>query len=417
MEEKFVQKSVSLADVKSTGKLKVETLCELIEDHPYKAALYKVFEIEKIKNEIIAIDHIDTIFNRVNHFNKNYKRHGILGQTKDINVYEEMKDIDGAKEKVVIFHFEEYVVIDELKQDLKAVAKYDAKNTFLDDYVMTKYANNLFKIGQGDLARQNVQYFKDLASSSDNYNKHKSFRLVDVDGITYLRGITSINKYFEYGVDFTFVVAMLLFHENMKNNKGTEYEIKSAALNESKLELIVSEKYLKDAGSFGKVSTAAKVTTNDLGQGSLNFLNIINVGKVDKHGFYLFPKSSKIENPRLVISHTTKPENVFTALNGVGSLLNTSDKFIKELHDIKTIKSPDELRMKIQAKIDHPRSSFKGIKKLSDIFKTKIDNDISHLSKLLEMCNKAEELEIDYDLKDKLRYLISDIILYGSSKS
>ena len=47
-------------------------------------------------------------------------------------------------------------------------------------------------------------------------------------------------------------------------------------------------------------------------------------------------------------------------------------------------------------------SAFKDIKRFSDIFKTKIDNDISHLSKLLEICNKEEELEIDYDLKNKL---------------
>ena len=417
MEEKFIQKTVQLDKDTSTGKIKVEKLCELINGHPYKEQLYIAFELDKIKDEIIAIDYIDTVYNRVKHYSDNYRRHTILAQTKDIDVKQEEKVIDGKKEKQIIFYFDEYAVIDEIFNDLNAFAIYDSKNTYLDEYVMTKYANNLFKIGQADLARYNVEYFKDLANSHENYNKHKSYRLVEYKGTNYLRGITSVSKYFEYGVDFTFVVAMLLFHENMKNNKGTEYEIKSAALNESKLELIVSDKYLKDAGSFGKVSTAAKVTTNDLGQGSLNFLNIINVGKVDKHGFYLFPKASKIENPRLIISHTTKPENVFTALNGVGSLLNTSDKFIKELHDIKTIKSPDELRMKIQAKIDHPRSSFKSIKKLSDIFKTKIDNDISHLSKLLEMCNKAEELEIDYDLKDKLRYLISDIILYGSSKS
>ena len=29
------------------------------------------------------------------------------------------------------------------------------------------------------------------------------------------------------------------------------------------------------------------------------------------------------------------------------------------------------------------------------------------------MCNKAEELDIEYDLKDKLRFIISVIILYG----
>ena len=417
MEDKFVQKALVLNAENSTGKIKVEKLCELISDHPYRSELYKVFDIENIKNEIISIDNIDTLFDRVEYFNKNYKRHNILAQSKDVDVYQSEKVIDGKNEKLINFHFDEYVVIDELKKDLTTIAIYDSKNTFLDEFVMTKYANNLFKIGLADLAKQNVEYFKKLANSSDNYNKHKSYRLVENEGIKYLRGITSINKYFEYGVDFTFVVSMLIFHDNMKKNKGTEYKIKSASLHESKLEIIVAEKFLKNAGSFGKVSIAAKVTTNDLGQGSLNFVNIINVGQVDSQGFYLFPKSSKFENPKIIISHTTKPENVFTNLLGVNNILNTSDNFIKELHEVKAIKTPDELRMKIQAKIDHPRSAFKEIKKLSDIFKTKIDNDISHFSQLLEMCNKAEELDIDYDLKDKLRYLISDIILYGNSQS
>lgn len=417
MEEKFVQKALMFDPENSTGKIKVEKLCELISGHPYRLEIYKVFDLENVKDEIISIDNIDTLFKRVSYFNKNYKRHNILAQSKDVNIFQSEKVIDGKNEKSINFHFDEYVVIDELKNGMSAIAIYESKNTFLDEYVMTKYANNLFKIGLADLARQNVEYFKELANSSDNYNKHRSYRLVENEGVNYLRGITSINKYFEYGVDFTFVVSMLIFHNNMKKNKGTEYKIKSASLNESKLEIIVAEKFLKDAGSFGKVSIAAKVTTNDLGQGSLNFVNIINVGQIDKQGFYLFPKSSKFENPKLIISHTTKPENVFISLLGVNNILNTSDNFIKELYDVKSIKTPDELRMKIKAKIDHPRSAFTVIKKLSDIFKPKIENDINHFSQLLEMCNKAEELDIDYDLKDKLRYLISDIILYGTIQS
>lgn len=416
MEEKFIQKSVVLNHEESTGKLKVEKLWELMEDHPYKEKMYAEFEIEKIKNEVISIDYIDTVYKRVKYFGANYKRKLIRAEIKDINVFEEMLAIDGEKKKEIVFHFDEYVVIDEVKENLKTIAKYDSKNTYLDEYVMTKYANSLFKKGLSDLARQNIQYFKDLASSSDNYNKHRSYRLVENDGITYLRGITSIDKYYEYGVDFAFVASMLAFHSFMKKSQGVEYEIKSAHINESKLEIIVAEKFKKDAGEFGKVSTAIKVSTNDLGQGSLNFLNIIKVGKTDKNGFYLFPKQSRFENNRVIISHTTKPENVFATLKTMENVLNTSDKFIEELKEAKTIKTPDELRMKIQAKIDGPRSSFGHIKKLSDIFKTKIDNEITNFSKLLDMCNKAEELEIEFDLKDKLRYIISDIILYGSTK-
>lgn len=414
MEEKFIQKSVELNRDQSTGILKIEDLWRLMENHPYADDVYEVFHIEKIKHEFINIDYIDTIFKRIQYYNKHYKRHSILAETKDINLYQETNTIDGKEEKSIFFHFDEYVIIDEIKKDLKTVAIYDSKNTYLDEFVMTKYANNLFKKGFAHLARENVQYFKDLASSSDNYNKHKSYRLVENEGVNYLRGITSINKYFEYGVDFTFVTAMLAFHNFMKENKGIEYKIRSASVNESKLEIIVVEKFTKNAGAFGEVSSAVKISTNDLGQGSLNFVNIINVGEIDKNGFFLFPRQNSIDNNRIIITHTTKPENVYEILKNLDGVLNTSDKFISQLKEAKAIKTPDELRMKIRNKIEGHRSPFKDIKNLSDIFKPKIDNEISHFSKLLQMCNKAEELNIDFDLKDKLRYLISDIILYGT---
>ena len=47
MEEKIVQKAVVLIPEDSAGKLKVEKLWELMEDHPYKDKMYT--EIEKIK--------------------------------------------------------------------------------------------------------------------------------------------------------------------------------------------------------------------------------------------------------------------------------------------------------------------------------------------------------------------------------
>lgn len=412
MEEKFKQKQVQLDADNSTGKIKIEELCSLIENHPYKDDIYRVFDIDNIKNEYISIDFVDLIYERVKHYTTKYYRYKILAETKDIDVFEEV--ILGSNETNIVFKFEEYVDIDEVKENLNAIAIYDSKNTFLDEYVMTKYANNLFKIGQAALANYNVQYFKEMAKNSDGYNREKSYRLVEHDSVTYLRGVTS-TRYYEYGIDFTFVVGMLSLYANMKANPGLEYKIKNTAISESKLEIIASEKFVKDAGSFGKVSTAVKITTNDLGTGSLNFINIINVIQRDSTGFYLIPKKDSIvENSSLIINHNTRPENVFTALEKIDGILNTTDSFIKELNSVKTIKSPDELRVKILAKIQGSRSSFKSIKNLSDIFSRKIDNEISNFKKLLEMCNKAEELNIDYDLKDKLRYIISDIILYGN---
>jgi hypothetical protein len=414
MEEKFKQKQLYIDPEYSSGKIKIEKLCALIENHPYKEQIFEFFEVDKIKNKYLTIDYIDIVYERISHLAAIYERYKIIAETKNIDVFEEA--VSGNSETNIIFSFEEYIKTDEAKENLKAIAIYDSKNTFLDEYVMTKYANNLFKIGQPELANYNVQYFKQMAEGSDNYNKERSFRLVDYDGVTYVRGITSL-RYYEYGIDFTFVVGMLGLYKNMQNNPGVEYKIKSAAISESKLEIIAAEKHVKNADSFGYVSSAVRITTNDLGTGSLNFVNIINVTQKDSTGFYLMPKkNSMVENSSLIINHNTKPKNVFKSIEGIDSILNTTDNFIKELKSVKTIKTPDELRIKILSKIQAPRSNFKSIKKLSDIFNRKIDNEISNFKKLLEMCNKAEELDIEYDLKDKLRYIISDIILYGKSR-
>ncbi|WP_138434173.1 hypothetical protein [Winogradskyella algicola] len=414
MVEKFKQKQLFLDPEKSSGKIKIEKLCALIENHPYKDDIYEVFNVESIKNNYISIDYVDLVYNRISSLLSNYKRYKIIAETKNIDVFEEA--VTDSNETNIVFNFEEYLDIDEVKGDLKAIAIYDSKNTFLDEYVMTKYANNLFKIGQPGLANYNVQYFKQMAESNDSHNKEKSYRLVDFDGTTYVRGITSL-RYYEYGIDFTFVVGMLSLYKNIQDNPGVEYEIRSVAISESKLEIIAAEKFAKKADSFGYISSAVRITTNDLGTGSLNFVNIINVLQKDSTGFYLIPKkNSMVENSSLVINHNTKPENVFESIKGIDGILNTTDNFIEELKSVKTINTPDELRVKILSKIQAPRSSFKSIKKLSDIFNRKIDNEVGNFKKLLEMCNKAEELDIEYDLKDKLRYIISDIILYGKSR-
>jgi hypothetical protein len=418
MNENFIQKKIDLNQHNSIGKLKVEKLCELIKEHPYKESLYKAFHVDSIKEEYINIDNIDTIFERIKVINNNYDRFNIIAQIKDVNVFQEERLDDENADNDVCFQFDEYVEIDEVKSNLKSIAIYNSKNSFFDEYDMSKFANSLLKkkhSALSSLVSYNVNFFKELAKSQKEFNKYKSYRLVKYDGDIFLRGITS-EKYNEYGVDFAFVVSMLIFHNSMKKNEGINYEIKDCSLNESKLDMIVTEKHSKDAGSFGKVSTAIKVSTNDLGQGSLNFSNIINVNVTLDNGIFLYPKTTRVDKRKLIISHTTSPEKVFNILNEMDDILHTSDEFINDLKETKTINTPDELRVKILVKIESPRSSLKQIKNLSDIFKRKIDNEISSFQKLLEMCNKAEELNIEFDLKDKLRYIISDIVLYGKQR-
>lgn len=414
MSERFTQKRLILDDTLSSGKLKVSKLLTLINKHPYQQDILDAFQTDEIKDEFIVVDFIDTVFNRIKYITDNFVRFSVLAHSKDITIREStvpVEDIPGHRP--LIFNFGEYADIDEVKYNLDCYAIYDSKNTFFDEHDMAKYANHLYKIGLGELAGYNVNFFKDLAKTNSRFNKYRSYRLVANNEELFLRGITSTDRYFEYGIDFAFVVAMLLLHKNMKSNAGNAYAITSGAISESKLELIIAEKQLKDAGEFGKVSSAIVVTTNDLGQGSLNFTKVIRVGGHFHHGIYLFPVSEEAKQNKLIISHSTGPKRAIANLKEVHTQLGDTDEYIKELHDVNGIKTPDELRARIVNKLINPRSVFKDIVELRDIFKTKINNEIKDFAKLLEMCDKAEQLDIDYDLKDKLRYIISDIILSG----
>ena len=75
MVEKFKQKQLFLDPEKSSGKIKIEKLCALIENHPYKDDIYDVFDVESIKNNYISIDYVDLVYNRISSLLSNYKRY------------------------------------------------------------------------------------------------------------------------------------------------------------------------------------------------------------------------------------------------------------------------------------------------------------------------------------------------------
>jgi hypothetical protein len=203
----------------------------------------------------------------------------------------------------------------------------------------------------------------------------------------------------------------------MKDFPGDNYAISSAALSASKLEVIVESKILKEAEGFGKVSSSTVVSTNDLGNASFKFLNIVKVGIKESRGFYIFPDSKSDYKNELVIPHNTKADRVLAMVKDSKDVIHSTDDFIDELKKVKGIKTPDELRMQILLRLENSKTELKSMKNVKDLFSKSISNTIENFAKLLEMCRKAEELDIDYDLKDKLRYIISEIILNKKSKS
>lgn len=418
MTKRFSQNSLFLNESNSKHRLKVKSLMTLVEEHPYRENIEKTFGTEEIGEEFIIIDHVDTVYNRLLKILKENNRFNIQAARKDISLVEQIIEVEGIAGTPVKFVFDECVNEDgEIINDLEAFAIYDAKNMFLNQYEMAKYANHLYKGKQFELVRYNVEYFKNQAAEAKVPGKPRSYRLIENDGELFVRGITSVNQYNEYGVDFAFVVAMLTFHQMMKDFPGDNYAISSAALSASKIEVIVESKIMKEAEGFGKVSSSTVVSTNDLGNASFKFLNIVKVGIQESRGFYIIPDSKSDYNNELVIPHNTKADRVLAMVKDSKDVIHSTNNFIDELKKVKGIKTPDELRMQILLKLENSKTELKSMKNVKDLFSKSISNTIENFAKLLEMCRKAEELDIDYDLKDKLRYIISEIILNKKSKS
>lgn len=412
MTHEFQQDTVDLASGNPTGKLKVSKLLTIIDNHPYKEEIIAALDIESLKDDIISINNIDSAFIAVKNENERFKKLNVLAETRNVDV----NIIESEDAKIVEFKFEECHLDDELLENLSAEGIYNSKNTFFDEHKMSKYVNHLYDGGFSDLVNINVQYFKNLASENEDYNKEKSYRLLNKDEKYYLRGITS-EKYNEYGIDFTFFVTVILLHIKMKQEKGNNYSLVYLSISESKLDMIIKDNRNLKIENFGNVSLGIKVSTNELGNGSLNITSTLRIENEDnKTLVYLFPRDKNQVQTKYVINHITSLAKVFSQLNEFAKLFNIAEDFAKDIKDIRGIKTPDQLRNKIQMKIEHPASVFKNMTELKDIFKLRISNEIDNFSKLLLMCRKAEELEMDYDIKDKLRYIISDIILYGSVK-
>lgn len=415
--ERFKQRKVVIDDEDNQGKIKISKLIDLLNEHPYKNEIIDTFNLSSISDEFIMIDGVDRVYKQIESINKNFKRLNITAFVNDVSISESVIPVhDLSNPLPLIFNFAEYVRNGTTEHDLNCYAIYDSKNTFFDGYEMSKFANHLYKIQLGELVSHNLQYFKNHLDESKSKHQN-SYRLVESDGDLFLRGITSTNQYFEYGVDFAFVIVMIQLHKDMQKNKGNRYAITSAFLSESKLELIIIDKNLKDGGSFGQVSSALVVTTNDIGQGSLNFTKIIRVGARMDEGMYLYPKTENSRENKLIITHSTSQQKAFSKINKLDDLINETEDFISNLHDIKSINKPEELRQRIYNKLNNPRSALYEIKSLRDIFNKRINDELNDFVKLIEMCNKAEELDIEYDIKEKLRYLVSDIILSRKSSS
>lgn len=409
----FVQKTVNLNELgEGNNYIYSNSLLDLINDDEVKEYITEKYELEEEVK--IEFDKIDKLLPIVKKYVSRFKTLRIQAATNNVTT----SFTDNADNKDILFTIREGVVDGAEVDELDAVAIYDSINMFYEDRKLSSYINYLKK----NVRDPRLLYA--VNNSWDEYYEEKKlkkrlYRVLDdnFDEGFYLKSINSDN-YREYGVAETFVLTILELHKISKIN-STSFYVNSLALSESKIEIILHDSNKTYLEELGYIHPSIALRNEDQGNTSIGFYSSLEfkLANMDDQGkIHFFPnKEVKGIETKKTLNHTANVKTFVDSYESIQNFFHDVDEFKEDFHFLKETDTPDQLRTKIEEKIISNNSPFRNLQKLKDLFTREKAGHIDNLATLLHLCGKAEMIDMDYDLKFRLRYLISNVLLYGTN--
>lgn len=410
----FVQKKVKLENLKKGDNFVLSNqLLDLIKNEDVKELVIKKYQLqEEVKIEFHMIDVLLPIIKK---YTSRFDAVRLFATEDNVDtsfVIDECGEIS--------FSIKQGLISDAVVDELHAVGIYDSVNMFYEGRKLSQYINYLKKkVRDPKLLAAVNESWQDRYEEKNSTLKPRLFRLLHekVEDIYFLKSINS-EKYRDYGIGETFVLTILELHRLSILGENSFF-ISSIALSESNIEIILRSSEEHHLPDLGYIHPSISIRNVDQGNTSIGFYSSLEfkLANRDDDGVLHFFPNKKVKDIELnkTFSHTVNPDTFVDSYGSIESFFLDVDAFKNDFFFLKNTLTPDELRAKIADKITNTRSIFKGVKDLQILFTRGADNYVDNLSSLLQLCGKAEVIEMGYDLKFKLRYLISNVLLYGNN--
>lgn len=389
-------------------------LISLIKDSELKEFILNKYNLDE--NIKIAIEKIDIIFEQIKLYTNHFE---LIRLNVKENEAKTVLEFNNEKQSIDYYFIINEGVDEEgvIHENIKAAAIYDSLNLFYKSRSLSQYVKSLKK------SERKKVLLEDLNSSWNNYFKNnpkeikfKKFRLLKKEEQHYLKSINT-DFYKEYGVAESFVFTVLELLKIKTNKPETKFIISSIHLSESEIDLIITLDKKIQLEKFGFIRPSISIRNEDKGNRSLGVCNTLEfISNNSKNKIYLYPKKDddKIRYNK-IINHTANKESLADLFSSISELFDHIDNFKNDFNFYNKTTNYDELRQKIAERILTKNSVFKDIKELKDLFSKEKTGHIENLVALLNLCEKAELIDMGFDLKFKLRYLISDVLLYNKN--
>lgn len=287
-------------------------------------------------------------------------------------------------------------------------AIYSAKDQFYEDLKLTTHVNFLKNNGYN----AELKKLNNIWIGSKEYEKQRKYKLIkSKEDHWFVRSINSPG-FKEYGTAFTFVYTILLLNEIQKRDKGIEFTIETLDLNESKISMILSQGKGTDIEEVGLLKSSISMVNNDLGKGSFKLTkNITLIPRVKNGHSFSFdvPRKMNVNETRISVDHKANIKTLNDKFSGISDDFWSTDTFVKDYYSILKSKKAEGVRSSIEQKIIASPILNKE-NTLKSLFKPNQSGVIDNLAKLIDLCGQADALDIDYDLKSKLREIIAEVL-------
>lgn len=361
----------------------------------FKDSLIKIFKIEDSQTEVIKVGNAKDLIESLLNLDSQCEKIDINVKVKNIHI---KRMLDEEKALFEIFKITDNFILKKNKSDLLiAETRYSAKNDILDYYNFSKFANYCRDHKFEDLINTIRDYLK---AKNSNNNEEIKLRLLfkNDEGKFFLRAITSVNQYKDFGINFSVFVALITLGRYVDSSKN-EIFIDNFVVEDSNI--YVSFSLTNDVTINQNLSIAVSLVleNNEIKRGAVSFNGVFKL-KFSKNQkaseIFLKPKGIKQKDSYpvdlLTYPHMGSIEKVFEKIEELPKFI---DLFIKQVSEdaprIAKIQNPDDVRKLLSIKIKRAKKvEFQEYK--SQVFKKLMSMTVDNTFKLFELLREVEDL-------------------------
>lgn len=391
------QQSKKFNDYASDSFITQKLLLELLDKQPhFKDELVNLFQIEEDRTEVLQIGNSIFLIESLLFLDSQCEKIDIHSKVKNVQLKKMLQDEKAIFE---IFNITDTGIIKKNKSDLLVVeTAYSAKQDMLDYYSFSKFANYLRDEESEDLIDVIKQYLKHKNEANPD---SKSLRLLyqKSEDKFYLRTVTSVDNYQDFGLNFSVFVALIALSRYVTDSKSKIY-IDNYVVDDSNLYVSFSLSGGKQINKDLSINFNLILENDEIKRNAVSFNGIFkltyNDGKRNSE-IYVKPKGVKKEDVAspvdlLTYKHTGNTKTVFEKIKELPNLI---DFFITQVSEdaknISEIKNPKDVRLHLARKIKSSKKiEFKKYKDsvFNKLMKITVDNTFN----LFEIFREIDEL-------------------------